>query len=102
MFMATGAAVLRRRPLAGAPGRTWLGHDPSDLQVDDRVPVETDGLEDLVAVLVELGRTEGRGSLVAEPDRRGRELERHPLGRRVVLDVRVRRGLGIGRHLERV
>src|SRR4051794_6569199 len=65
------------------------GDDAADLEVHDGIPVEADRLQDLVAVLVEVGRPPELRLLLVELDRRGDELERRPVGVHRLLDVAV-------------
>src|SRR4051794_22512565 len=70
------------------------GNDVGDLELEDLVPVETELLQDRVAVLVELWRPLGCGGLGAIADRRCGQLERCAGGGLVVLDV------AVGDHLQ--
>src|SRR3954463_14032481 len=76
--------------------------DAADLEVHDRVPVETELGEDRVAVLVELRRPAGRRRLLVELHRGSDELERHAPGGRALLHVAVGDRLLGGRGLESV
>src|SRR5689334_1136422 len=94
----------RRGPCRVAPARWWWssGDDAADLEIDDRIHVEADRLEDLVAVLVELGRALRRMRCATELHRRGDELERRALGGGAVADVAVGDGLRVVRGFEGV
>src|SRR5438045_3547609 len=72
------------------------GEHAADLEVDDRVPVDPEVAEDLVAVLVELGCALRHRRFLAELHRRRGEAERRPARGLTLLDVAVRDRLRIG------
>src|SRR5438552_4253270 len=83
-------------------GKGSSGHDATDLQVHDRVPLEAELAEDRVAVLVELRRPPRDGRPLVELDRWGDEPEGNAGGGLALLHIPVRDCLRIGDGLERV
>src|SRR5438270_9111188 len=84
------------------PGSPSSGNDAADLEVDDGLHVEPEGLEDGVAVLVELGGPLRRGGLAVILERCGHQLELRAAGRRAVAQIAVGHGLGVVGRLEGV
>ena len=76
--------------------------DAADLEVDDGVPVEPELAEDVIAVLVELGRPLGLRGLLVVLHRRGHQLEGCAARGLAVLHVAVGDALRIGDGFERV
>src|SRR4051812_33488968 len=83
-------------------GRSRSGDDAANLEVEDRVHVETEAGEDVVTVLVELRRPLRDGRFFVELDRGGGQLEGRAGRGLAVDDVAVRQGLRVGCGLERV
>src|SRR5207247_3148347 len=77
------------------------GDHAANAEVDDRIHVEAELAEDLVAVLVELGCPAGQRRLFVVLHGRGHEPERVAVGRLAVLHVAVGDRLGVDGHLER-
>src|SRR5665213_132121 len=79
-----------------------LGHDPLDFEVEHGLDVVVDALEDLITVLVELGRPVGGRCDPAELDGHGDQFERDAGGIDGLFHVAVCHNLGVAYDLEAV